>query len=167
MGAFDYLEKKTGYCRMQLYKHADPKLKIRKPQPPRNPIVADRVRWRHIQRLVETCDRECCQKTARRLSMHRRTLATILAKRAPRWFLAKFPHPRIIEVMKPVCGQCRKPVTWPPCAGCRQAMPRASRRISAPKLKSAHNQPLLLLGTQICRNLFMAGQRTCGRNNPY
>lgn len=53
------------------------------PQPPENPMSADRVRWEHIQRVYEMCDRNVSE-TARRLSMHRRTLQRILAKRSPR-----------------------------------------------------------------------------------
>ena len=53
------------------------------PAPPENPMSADRVRWEHIQRVYEMCDRNVSE-TARRLSMHRRTLQRILAKRSPR-----------------------------------------------------------------------------------
>jgi two-component system, response regulator RegA len=53
------------------------------PPPPDNPMSADRVRWEHIQRVFEQCDRNVSE-TARRLNMHRRTLQRILAKRAPR-----------------------------------------------------------------------------------
>ncbi len=53
------------------------------PEPPANPMSADRVRWEHIQRVYEQCDRNVSE-TARRLSMHRRTLQRILAKRSPR-----------------------------------------------------------------------------------
>ena len=48
-----------------------------------NPMSADRVRWEHIQRVYEMCNRNVSE-TARRLSMHRRTLQRILAKRSPR-----------------------------------------------------------------------------------
>ena len=51
--------------------------------PPENPMSADRVRWEHIQRVYELCNHNVSE-TARRLSMHRRTLQRILAKRAPR-----------------------------------------------------------------------------------
>jgi len=51
--------------------------------PPEKPMSAGRVRWEHIQRIYELCDRNVSE-TARRLSMHRRTLQRILAKRAPR-----------------------------------------------------------------------------------
>jgi two-component system response regulator RegA len=54
-----------------------------KPPPPGNPMAADRVRWEHIQRVFELCDRNVSE-TARRLNMHRRTLQRILAKRSPR-----------------------------------------------------------------------------------
>jgi two-component system response regulator RegA len=50
---------------------------------PENLMSADRVRWEHIQRVYEMCDRNVSE-TARRLNMHRRTLQRILAKRAPR-----------------------------------------------------------------------------------
>ncbi|MFO1174719.1 MAG: ActR/PrrA/RegA family redox response regulator transcription factor [Paracoccaceae bacterium] len=53
------------------------------PPPPDNPMSADRVRWEHIQRVYELCDRNVSE-TARRLSMHRRTLQRILAKRSPK-----------------------------------------------------------------------------------
>ena len=54
-----------------------------KPPPPDNPMSADRVRWEHIQRVFELCDRNVSE-TARRLNMHRRTLQRILAKRSPK-----------------------------------------------------------------------------------
>ena len=53
------------------------------PPPPENPMSADRVRWEHIQRVYELCNRNVSE-TARRLNMHRRTLQRILAKRAPK-----------------------------------------------------------------------------------
>ena len=52
-------------------------------QPSERPMSADRVRWEHIQRIYEMCNRNVSE-TARRLNMHRRTLQRILAKRAPR-----------------------------------------------------------------------------------
>ncbi len=48
-----------------------------------NPMSADRVRWEHIQRVYEMCDRNVSE-TARKLTMHRRTLQRILAKRSPK-----------------------------------------------------------------------------------
>jgi two-component system, response regulator RegA len=53
------------------------------PAPPEDPMSADRVRWEHIQRIFELCDRNVSE-TARRLKMHRRTLQRILSKHAPR-----------------------------------------------------------------------------------
>lgn len=54
-----------------------------KPSPPIRPMSADRVRWEHIQRVYELCDRNVSE-TARRLNLHRRTLQRILAKHSPR-----------------------------------------------------------------------------------
>ena len=54
-----------------------------KPPPPVNPMSADRVKWEHIQRIFELCNRNVSE-TARRLNMHRRTLQRILAKRSPK-----------------------------------------------------------------------------------
>lgn len=53
------------------------------PPPPDNPMSADRVRWEHIQRVYEQCERNVSE-TARRLHMHRRTLQRILSKRGPK-----------------------------------------------------------------------------------
>ena len=53
------------------------------PEPPEDPMSADRVRWEHIQRIFELCDRNVSE-TARRLKMHRRTLQRILSKHVPR-----------------------------------------------------------------------------------
>jgi DNA-binding NtrC family response regulator len=50
---------------------------------PLHPMSPDRVRWEHIHRVYEMCNRNVSE-TARRLNMHRRTLQRILAKRAPR-----------------------------------------------------------------------------------
>ncbi len=54
-----------------------------RPPPPIDPMSADRVKWEHIQRIFELCNRNVSE-TARRLKMHRRTLQRILAKRSPR-----------------------------------------------------------------------------------
>ncbi len=54
-----------------------------RPEPPENPMSADRVRWEHIQRVYELCNHNVSE-TARRLGMHRRTLQRILAKKAPK-----------------------------------------------------------------------------------
>ena len=52
-------------------------------EPAERPMSANRVRWEHIQRVFEQCNRNVSE-TARRLGMHRRTLDRILKKRAPR-----------------------------------------------------------------------------------
>ena len=54
-----------------------------KANPPDNPMSADRVKWEHIHRVFELCNRNVSE-TARRLKMHRRTLQRILSKRSPR-----------------------------------------------------------------------------------
>ena len=59
---------------------ADPETKA---APPENPMSADRVKWEHIHRVFELCNRNVSE-TARRLKMHRRTLQRILSKRSPR-----------------------------------------------------------------------------------
>jgi len=80
LGAFDYLAKPADAD--EIY-HALMATQIEKPDALDNPMSADRVRWEHIQRVYESCDRNVSE-TARRLNMHRRTLQRILAKRAPR-----------------------------------------------------------------------------------
>lgn len=80
IGAVDYLSKPADADDVEkaLLSRGDDK-----PPPPENPMSADRVRWEHIQRVFELCDRNVSE-TARRLNMHRRTLQRILAKRSPR-----------------------------------------------------------------------------------
>jgi two-component system response regulator RegA len=80
IGAIDYLSKPADADDVEAAFRA--KLDD-KPAPPENPMSADRVRWEHIQRVFELCDRNVSE-TARRLNMHRRTLQRILAKRSPR-----------------------------------------------------------------------------------
>lgn len=80
LGAVDYLAKPADADDVEaalLAKSGE------KADPPENPMSADRVRWEHIQRVYELCDRNVSE-TARRLNMHRRTLQRILAKRAPK-----------------------------------------------------------------------------------
>lgn len=79
IGATDYLSKPADANDITnaLLARGDP------PPPPENPMSADRIRWEHIQRVYELCDRNVSE-TARRLSMHRRTLQRILAKRSPK-----------------------------------------------------------------------------------
>ena len=52
-------------------------------KPPENPMSADRIKWEHIHRVFELCNRNVSE-TARRLQMHRRTLQRILSKRSPK-----------------------------------------------------------------------------------
>jgi two-component system, response regulator RegA len=80
MGAFDYLAKPADADEIDAALRSIPG---GKPEVPENPMSADRVRWEHIQRVYELCERNVSE-TARRLSMHRRTLQRILAKRAPK-----------------------------------------------------------------------------------
>ena len=79
-GAIDYLPKPADADDIMGALLAAPGAK---PNPPENPMSADRVRWEHIQRVYDLCGHNVSE-TARRLSMHRRTLQRILAKRAPR-----------------------------------------------------------------------------------
>ncbi len=80
LGAVDYLAKPADADEIHSALTREPG---EKPAPPENPMSADRVRWEHIQRVYELCERNVSE-TARRLNMHRRTLQRILAKRAPR-----------------------------------------------------------------------------------
>ncbi|MCV2882127.1 ActR/PrrA/RegA family redox response regulator transcription factor [Actibacterium sp. XHP0104] len=80
IGATDYLAKPADANEITAALLANGELL---PPPPENPMSADRVRWEHIQRVYEQCDRNVSE-TARRLNMHRRTLQRILAKRSPR-----------------------------------------------------------------------------------
>ena len=79
-GAIDYLAKPADADDVEKALLADPN---RKADPPDNPMSADRVKWEHIHRVFELCNRNVSE-TARRLKMHRRTLQRILSKRSPR-----------------------------------------------------------------------------------
>ncbi|MFM2044116.1 MAG: hypothetical protein RLY86_2692 [Pseudomonadota bacterium] len=79
LGAVDYLPKPADADAVESALLADGPL----PPPPESPMSADRVRWEHIQRVFEQCERNVSE-TARRLKMHRRTLQRILNKHAPR-----------------------------------------------------------------------------------
>ena len=81
LGAVDYLAKPTDAD--DVYNALVASTTTAKAPPPENPMSADRVRWEHIQRIYELCNRNVSE-TARRLHMHRRTLQRILAKRAPK-----------------------------------------------------------------------------------
>ena len=80
LGAVDYLSKPADAD--DVYNALVASTTVKAP-PPENPMSADRVRWEHIQRVYELCNRNVSE-TARRLNMHRRTLQRILAKRAPK-----------------------------------------------------------------------------------
>ena len=79
-GAIDYLAKPADADDVEKALLADPNSKAK---PPENPMSADRVKWEHIHRVFELCNRNVSE-TARRLKMHRRTLQRILSKRSPR-----------------------------------------------------------------------------------
>ncbi len=79
-GAVDYLAKPADPGDIVRALAADPG---ERPEAPAEPMSADRVRWEHIQRVYELCERNVSE-TARRLKMHRRTLQRILQKRSPR-----------------------------------------------------------------------------------
>ncbi|APG82868.1 ActR/PrrA/RegA family redox response regulator transcription factor [Sinorhizobium americanum] len=80
LGALDYLAKPADADEIftALVRREGERVEL-----PENPMSADRVRWEHIQRVYEMCERNVSE-TARRLNMHRRTLQRILAKRAPK-----------------------------------------------------------------------------------
>ena len=79
-GAIDYLAKPADADDVEKALLADRNTKA---LPPENPMTADRVKWEHIHRVFELCNRNVSE-TARRLKMHRRTLQRILSKRSPR-----------------------------------------------------------------------------------
>ena len=79
-GAIDYLSKPADADDIEKALLAD---RNKKAEPPDNPMSADRVKWEHIHRVFELCNRNVSE-TARRLKMHRRTLQRILSKRSPK-----------------------------------------------------------------------------------
>ena len=79
-GAIDYIPKPADADDIENALLSPPELKA---HPPENPMSADRVKWEHIHRVFELCNRNVSE-TARRLKMHRRTLQRILSKRSPR-----------------------------------------------------------------------------------
>ena len=79
-GAIDYLAKPADADDGEKALLADPN---KKAAPPENPMSADRIKWEHIHRVFELCNRNVSE-TARRLKMHRRTLQRILSKRSPK-----------------------------------------------------------------------------------
>jgi len=79
-GAIDYIPKPVDADDIENALLAIPNSKA---NPPDNPMSADRVKWEHIHRVFELCNRNVSE-TARRLKMHRRTLQRILSKRSPK-----------------------------------------------------------------------------------
>ena len=79
-GAIDYLAKPADADDVEKALLAEMN---KKASPPENPMSADRVKWEHIHRVFELCNRNVSE-TARRLKMHRRTLQRILSKRSPK-----------------------------------------------------------------------------------
>ena len=79
-GAIDYIPKPADADDVESALLASPDSKA---IPPENPMSADRVKWEHIHRVFELCNRNVSE-TARRLKMHRRTLQRILSKRSPK-----------------------------------------------------------------------------------
>ncbi len=79
-GAIDYIPKPADADDVENALLALPESKA---IPPKNPMSADRVKWEHIHRVFELCNRNVSE-TARRLKMHRRTLQRILSKRSPK-----------------------------------------------------------------------------------
>ena len=79
-GAIDYIPKPADADDVESALLASPDTKA---IPPDNPMSADRVKWEHIHRVFELCNRNVSE-TARRLKMHRRTLQRILSKRSPK-----------------------------------------------------------------------------------
>ena len=79
-GAIDYIPKPADADDVEKALLALPEAKA---TPPENPMSADRVKWEHIHRVFELCNRNVSE-TARRLKMHRRTLQRILSKRSPK-----------------------------------------------------------------------------------
>ncbi len=80
MGAFDYVAKPANADDVVVALMAG---RLDMPVAQEPCMSAARVRWEHIQRVYEDNGRNVSE-TARKLSMHRRTLQRILAKRAPK-----------------------------------------------------------------------------------
>ena len=79
-GAIDYIPKPADADDVENALLAAPNSKA---IPPKDPMSADRVKWEHINRIFELCNRNVSE-TARKLKMHRRTLQRILSKRSPK-----------------------------------------------------------------------------------
>ena len=79
-GAIDYIPKPADADDVENALLASPESKA---IPPENPMSADRVKWEHIHRVFELCNRNVSE-TARRVKRHRRTRQRIRAKRSPK-----------------------------------------------------------------------------------
>ena len=79
-GAIDYIPKPADADDVENALLASPRSKA---IPPKDPMSADRVKWEHINRIFELCNRNVSE-TARKLKMHRRTLQRILSKKSPK-----------------------------------------------------------------------------------
>ena len=79
-GAIDYIPKPADADDVERALLAPPEFQA---IPPKDPMSADRIKWEHIHRVFELCNRNVSE-TARRLKMHRRTLQRILSKRSPK-----------------------------------------------------------------------------------
>ena len=79
-GAIDYIPKPADADDVENALLASPQSKA---IPPKDPMSADRVKWEHINRIFELCNRNVSE-TARKLKMHRRTLQRILSKKSPK-----------------------------------------------------------------------------------
>ena len=80
VGAIDYIAKPVDADDVEAALLASPESKAK---PPENPMSADRVKWEHIHRVFELCNRNVSE-TASRLKMHRKTLQRILSERSPK-----------------------------------------------------------------------------------
>ena len=78
-GAIDYIPKPADADDIESALLASPESKA---TPPLNPMSADRVKWEHINRVFELCNRNVSE-TARKLKMHRRTLQSCLLYTSP------------------------------------------------------------------------------------
>src|SRR5881628_2400565 len=101
MGAVDYLSKPADADDVVAALLATG---TEKSELPANPMSADRVRWEHIQRIYEMCNRNVSE-TARRLNMHRRTLQRIL-RSAPRADRVASHSQQSFELAAWPCGSC-------------------------------------------------------------
>ncbi len=80
-GAVDYLPKPVDVDRLKAALTGGTQAAT-DASPSADPMTPDRVRWEHIQRVLEESGQNVSE-TARRLKMHRRTLQRILGKHAP------------------------------------------------------------------------------------